>query len=497
MQTALEKLHAEFDAHLAQNPPDNINTLASVGYHGFRWATQIDPLWNAYYLALVIEIGADIEKARIPIAENSVFSYRFVPPAADGRIFDSSVNWRAFMKASTEAAETFPYVIQCDVSDFYSRIYHHRVENALKWLHAKSDIVKRIVSMLQVFSGAVSYGLPVGGPASRVLAELALNSTDKLLRGEGVRFCRFVDDYRIFCSSREEAYQRLIFLSEKLFNEGLSLQKNKTRILTTREFRDEVRLLLTTQQTEEENVTEEEKLLRISIEFDPYSETRVEDYKRLKERVVKIDIAGILGRELEKTRIDAAVTKQAITALRVLDPGPRKAILFTLLQPDNLQTVAPIFPKLMMVLRGLYSELDVPTQDLIDNSLAHLVAAESHIIKVDLNLAYLVQVMRQRCTQRTEALFVRLFKQNTSALIRREIIVAWIGWQHNHSLSDLKKHFKGLSKWERRAFIVASFILTDEGKFWRNHNNESFDPSEVMVRDWFAERFSRNQSISI
>ena len=51
LQKALEELHNDFDNQLAQNPPQNINTLATVGFTGFRWATQIDPVWNAYYLA--------------------------------------------------------------------------------------------------------------------------------------------------------------------------------------------------------------------------------------------------------------------------------------------------------------------------------------------------------------------------------------------------------------------------------------------------------------
>ena len=105
LQKALEKLHADFDAELAKNPPDNINTLAPVGYTGFRWATQIDPLWNAYYLALVIEMGPAIEQARIPASEKSVFSYRFIKPDAKGRIFDENVNWRAFMDTSYAVAE--------------------------------------------------------------------------------------------------------------------------------------------------------------------------------------------------------------------------------------------------------------------------------------------------------------------------------------------------------------------------------------------------------
>jgi len=517
LQKALETLHADFDAELAKNPPDNINTLAPVGYTGFRWATQIDPLWNAYYLTLVIEMGPSIEQARIPVAEKTVFSYRFIKPGPDGRIFDENVNWRAFMETSYGIAEDAvktatakraakkdstegepddviesPYVILCDISDFYSRIYHHRVENALKWLDAKPDVVKRIRDILQVFSGTASYGLPVGGPASRLLAEISLNSVDKLLRGEGIRFCRFVDDYRLFCNSKEEAYQRLIFLSEKLFNEGLSLQKAKTRILTAKEFMDESRLLIKSHQAEEENLTEEDKLLRIAIHFDPYSDTRVDDYEDLKKQVSQVDIAGILGRELEKTRIDPTVTKQAISALRALDAENRKSILASLLRPENLHTLAPVFPRLMTVLRGLYLELDSGTQDLVDDALIGLVENGSYIIKIDLNLAYLVQVLRRRSSHKTETLFVKLFRSNTNSLVRREIILAWIAWHHNHSLTDLKKHFQALSKWERRAFIVASYSLKDEGSHWRDHNNSSFDPSEMIVRDWFAQRFNKN-----
>ncbi|NTU50227.1 MAG: hypothetical protein HGA87_04985 [Desulfobulbaceae bacterium] len=146
----------------------------------------------------------------------------------------------------------------------------------------------------------------------------------------------------------------------------------------------------------------------------------------------------------------------------------------------------------MTVLRGLYTDLDEETQDLIDYGLSNLIKNESHIIQVDLNLAYAIQVMRRRCTQKTEALFVQIFKKSTSSLVRREIVIAWAGWQHNHSLTDLKKNFGALSKWERRAFIVGSYILTDEGRHWREHNKKSFDTLEVVVRDWFAMRMQIN-----
>ena len=344
-------------------------------------------------------MGAAIEGARIPVSEQTIFSYRFVREVPDGHMFDDTVNWRAFVDRSAFHAANHDFVIVCDISDFYSRIYHHRVENALKWLKTKPDVAKRIVALLKVFAGTVSYGLPVGGPASRLLAELALNSVDKLMRAEGIHFCRFTDDYRIFCDTREEAYQRLIFISEKLFNEGLSLQKNKTRILTSKEFLNELKLLIVADQRDEESLTDEEKLLRISVRFDPYSATRVDDYERLKEQVAKIDIAGILGRELEKTRIDPAITKQAISALRVVEPATRKDILASLLQIENLNLLAPVFPRLMTVLRGLYADVDPETQEVIDKALMQLVVTGSHLVKVDLNLAYVLQVLRRDSTQ--------------------------------------------------------------------------------------------------
>jgi len=495
MISALKELHLDFDARLSTTPPDNINTLAPVGYTGFRWATQIDPLWNAYYLALVIEMGAEIEKARIPVSQESVFSYRFVSENPSGGIFDDQINWKAYMDKSLELSKIHPYVITCDVSDFYSRIYHHRIENSLKWTKSKSDTVRRIVEVMKVFSRTVSYGLPVGGPASRLLAELSLNNVDKMLRSEGVTFCRFVDDYKIFCKSKDQAYEYLIYISDKLFNEGLSLQKTKTRILSSKEFNDEGALLLRAHQATEADLSEEEKLLRLSIRFDPYSETRFDDYEELKEQVSNVDIASIIAKELDKSQIDTPVVRQAISVLRVVEEGVRKKIIASLLEYKNIHNLAPVFTRLMTVLRGIYVELDPETQDVIDSALIQLIDSDSYIVKVDLNLAYVVQVLRKQNTEVKERLFARLYRENQTPLVRREIILAMADWGHNHWLSDIKKQFNGMSTWERRAFIIASYRLADEGKHWREHNTPSFSPLEIVVRTWFRDRLPTNQSI--
>ena len=57
----LREIHDNFDAHLSDRPPTTHESLTQVGYTGFRWATQIEPFWNAYYLALVIYLANQIE----------------------------------------------------------------------------------------------------------------------------------------------------------------------------------------------------------------------------------------------------------------------------------------------------------------------------------------------------------------------------------------------------------------------------------------------------
>ena len=52
----------DLEKFLSLSPPLTIVELSQVGYFGFRQATMIEPLWNAYYLGLVISLAEEIEK---------------------------------------------------------------------------------------------------------------------------------------------------------------------------------------------------------------------------------------------------------------------------------------------------------------------------------------------------------------------------------------------------------------------------------------------------
>jgi hypothetical protein len=91
----LEDFHDNFDDRLASVGPVNESALALVGYTSFRWVTELDPLWNAYFLGLVLALAADVEAARVPEADQRVYSYRYRPDSATHRFFKEG-SWAAF-----------------------------------------------------------------------------------------------------------------------------------------------------------------------------------------------------------------------------------------------------------------------------------------------------------------------------------------------------------------------------------------------------------------
>ena len=158
-----------FDQYLNQFPPKNVSSLTPVTYSGFRWATQIDPIWNAHFLASVAAIGTSIEQARIGREEETVFSYRFEPNDETGDVFSREIGWIQFMRKSLELADFHPFTVICDISELYPRLGHHRLENALRQVAGDTSYPKKIMNFLSNFSNTNSFGLPIGGPAARLL----------------------------------------------------------------------------------------------------------------------------------------------------------------------------------------------------------------------------------------------------------------------------------------------------------------------------------------
>jgi hypothetical protein len=481
-------LHEHFDAFLDNDrlSPHFENVLAAVGYSGFRSVTQIDPLWNAYLLALVMSVGEDIERARIPRAEGVVFSYRFQPDGEAKTVFAKDAGWPEFQARATELAQAYRFVLVTDISDFYARVYHHRLKNALDEATQRRGEVKRIDTVLNRLSDGASFGLPVGGPAARLLSECLLNVVDQLLIADGIRFCRFADDYRLYAADREEAQRHLISLSMAMQKFGLSLQKGKTRILSREEF-------LATAGREDGDVPGSDivtqQFLALKLHYDPYSATADSDYRVLADELNKFDIVGMLAREIRKSRVNQLVTRKLIRSVQYLDALVRDHAILSLL--ESLPILYPVFPTVCHLLKSQIEQgLDKGVEVAIFKRLHDLVRRESYIILVPTNLAYAVRVLAHDTSQEAYELLNRLFKTTSSTSIKADIILAMARLKRTAWVTARLDEYWRLGPWEQRSLIVASYCLDDRGRHWRDKlgDKAGLPPLHSLAMEWAAQK---------
>jgi hypothetical protein len=201
----------------------------------FRKCALVHPIDEIKYLSLVIPFAKAFESKRPAPRKNRIFSYRYNPE--DGYLFDPKYSITRFREhvRRKQKLKKVRVIVNCDISNFYDRLNLHRLESCLLSMPFPKIRVKLLNEVLLFWSNRDSYGLPVGSNASRILAEIALYEIDAQLMSQGVDFCRFVDDYRLFASSAKQAHYWLSLLIQRLSAEGLTLNHSKTTIREAKE----------------------------------------------------------------------------------------------------------------------------------------------------------------------------------------------------------------------------------------------------------------------
>ena len=229
---------ATWDA--AQHHPISlIESLVPKTRYGFRMAHQINLADLVFFTAIVLSLVEKLEAGRDPASNMRAFSYR-LSSVGDPALFDQSrkfKNWIQYIQGTVWFLDEYSHVVVTDVSDFYARIYRHRLENIIESITGDARSTKIIEAQLKDWRSRQSFGIPVGGSAARILAEVALNDTDLALASEGYDSTRYVDDIMLFIRKGQDPYAALGFLANHLgINEGLALNNQKTRIITWDEF---------------------------------------------------------------------------------------------------------------------------------------------------------------------------------------------------------------------------------------------------------------------
>ncbi len=485
----LEQMSRNQPQAIGESPPILEGALSMVTHEGFRWVTQIDPLWNAYFLGIVLRLSPEIEQARMALDKMAVFSYRLNIDLNQASLF-SDGSWAAFIDRSDELARENEFVVTADIADFYGRLYHHRIDNALKQLGTNASEVKDIDMLIRHFSGGTSYGLPVGGPAARLLSELALNRVDRLLQIRGISFCRYADDYRIFARSRQEAFRNLVFLTESLLrHEGLTLQKQKTRVLRAKDYLRSPLYLPEDSDELTESEKQERRFLKLSLRFDPYSPTAEEDYDRLATELREFDIVQMLSDEVAKSRINVAVVRRLAIAIQHLDQHIQNAAVGTILK--SLEMLAPALPVVLRVLATIFPNMSEGMKEAVATEIRRRLRDEEYFLTVPINLAYALRVLRHEGTEDNVILAAELFS-DSPPFVQRDIVYLMYGWGVSDWISDQRRQWSTQHPWVQRALVLASYSLGDEGSHWRSRLTlKGFD---LVARNWMAQRVQAGQT---
>lgn len=222
------------------------------------------------------------------------------------------------------------------------------------------------------------------------------------------------------------------------------------------------------------------------MEYDPYSLTADEDYEKLKQEINELDILTVLSQELNKSRIHTALMKKIISSLRYSDNESLNNAIQVI--SSNIELLAPVFPNVMILFESIFDKLSRQYQIVLLNTIYELVKSSSYILKIDLNIAYAIRVISKIYSEDNEIVLMKLLKNTDSPLIRRDIIIIMAKWNATHWISNLKNRYSSLTTWEKRAFILASYKLGDEGSHWRSNFKEQFDEIDLFYRDWIAKK---------
>lgn len=234
---SLRPLLERLDLGSYQVRPDRRVLVVKPG-GGFRAVTQLDPIDHLIYTAAVYECAKKIEEARIPAEENVACSYR-IDPTPQGSFFKCGSGWDTFHNRSKQLAQTpeYSHVLVADIADFYNRLGHHRIQNALEMANVPLERSQHLESFLSKLTARQSQGIPVGPFASILLAEACLVDVDNFLMRNSFVFTRYVDDFHIYCRTRREAIDAKHRLSSYLFSvHRLSLEGHKSSIYPVSKF---------------------------------------------------------------------------------------------------------------------------------------------------------------------------------------------------------------------------------------------------------------------
>ncbi|MBZ9953265.1 hypothetical protein [Mesorhizobium sp. BR1-1-15] len=282
----------------------------------------------------------------------------------------------------------------------------------------------------------------------------------------------------------KEAHEIIVEIYKALDNEGLSLQKSKTRILTSSEFKHVLSQIRGGDDRETRSPIQ--RLMSLTLRFDPYAPNAAKQYDELKDELEEIDVVALLNEQLSQTRVHIPTTRKIVEALKMVGTGAKYGAVLSML--DNMDALYPIAPTVFQTVYQIFEDLGEREKAGICDKIINLYDSGHEVMALDMHVAYANRVVGKHNSIQTRNYLHRCFDREVSELIRRDIIMIFSNWGNFSWLSMFKANFGAVSGWQRRALILASYSMVDEGSHWRDHTKSRFDAFEMIVREWRSEK---------
>ncbi|MFX1383130.1 MAG: RNA-directed DNA polymerase [Promethearchaeota archaeon] len=429
----------------------------------FRKASQLNPLDYIIFSAIIKEIGKKIEKKRIPVKDNIVFSSRFRPDI-EGRMYDNKNAWKNFWEQSRKMANKYKYIVTTDIVDFYNQIYHHTIENQLMSCGIHMNYINAIKNLIQSFTGKVSRGIPIGPHSFHLLAELSLIPVDEYLKLKGTKFCRFLDDYHFFCNSKEEGLIAIYDFVNVLDDHKLVMQYQKTKILHSESFKKTIDNKIT-----EDPINDEEKEIIITIKQvsdDPYDSFTIEELKADElDKFSKDKIEKIFKELLLNSPPNYEHIRWFLRRLSQVGIGTGVDFIIR-----NIDEFKPALADAMDYLKNAKSNY-VGNWNKIGNEL-HNVLFQPLVQKNEYMRLIIVNLFSKIIDLDHIEKLIDLY-DNVPSNVKRKILLAAIVVNAYPFLKSFKTEIRNMDPWLKRAMIYGSKTFPEDEKgFWLRSINK-------------------------
>ena len=232
----------------------------STGIDGEKWTTPQDKMKAVYELSPKGYRAKPLRRIYIPKPNSSKMRPLSIPtmydramqalyamallPWAETTADRTSFGFRMKRNAQDAASYTFQclskrnsaqWILEGDIEGCFDNFAHN-------WMLSNIPLDKKILNQFLkagfIYDGILyrnESGTPQGGIISPLLANMALDGMERLLKehfpGKKVHLVRFADDFLVTADSQETALQCMETITEFLNERGLELSEEKTQIV--------------------------------------------------------------------------------------------------------------------------------------------------------------------------------------------------------------------------------------------------------------------------